>query len=41
MIGTRALLVFLVSLLCALAAVSPKRYEFPHASLTAEAQDSG
>jgi hypothetical protein len=33
-IGTGALLAFLVSLLCALAAVSPKRYDFPRASLT-------
>lgn len=33
-IGTGALLAFLVSLFCALAAVSPKRYNFPRASLT-------
>lgn len=33
-IGTGALLAFLVALFCALAAVSPKRYDFPRASLT-------
>ncbi|MFZ5820274.1 MAG: hypothetical protein ACOYYJ_10255 [Chloroflexota bacterium] len=33
-IGTGALLAFLVSLFFALAAISPKRYDFPRASLT-------
>lgn len=35
-IGTGALLAFLVSLFCALVAVSPKRYDFPRTSLTAK-----
>ncbi len=35
-IGTGALLAFLISLFCALIAVSPKRYNFPQASLTAK-----
>ncbi len=35
-IGTGALLAFLVSLFAALIAVSPKRYDFPRASLTAK-----
>lgn len=37
-IGTGALLAFLVSLFCALVAVSPKRYNFPRASLTMKRQ---
>lgn len=35
-IGTGALLAFLVALFFALQAVSPKRYEYPRASLTAK-----
>ena len=35
-IGTGALLTFFVALFCALVAVSPKRYNFPRASLTAK-----
>ena len=35
-IGSGALLAFLLSLFCALVAVSPKRYNFPQASLTAK-----
>ncbi|MBV6433324.1 MAG: hypothetical protein IANPNBLG_03502 [Bryobacteraceae bacterium] len=35
-VGTGALLAFLISLFCALTAVSPKRYNFPQASLTAK-----
>lgn len=37
-IGTGALLAFLVSLFCALVGVSPKRYNFPRASLTMKRQ---
>lgn len=33
-VGTGALLAFLISLFCALVAISPKRYDFPRASLT-------
>ncbi len=35
-ISAGALLAFLISLFCALIAVSPKRYSFPQASLTAK-----